>query len=221
MIRTLKASFGLGLLAAVVMSLWNVMGASAITSGHFTSDVETTRLQITEQTGTAHAVQLHNLGKSITCHSPSYSAHLTGTAATPKTSQEIKVVPHYTNCTEGEENATINMNGCYFLFTSRTPPNHATVHFKCPVGKKAIVTSGGCETKFGEQTPSGGATYTTIVGANNKHAITVNVTASNIHNERHGICAIFGTTGTNAEMTGAVTVEGFDLNNNPVNITHT
>jgi len=219
MIRTLKAAFGLGLLAALAMSAMSVMSASAITSGHFTSDaVGGTTFHIEENTGTAHVVKLHapTLGRTIECHHPTYKASTTAT-----TTQVITVEPEYTNCTSGEEAVTVTMNGCDYTFTSRSA-GHATTHFKCPVGKVAEIHSPNGTFTFGAQTPGGGATYTTITDPpTGKHAITANITATGITYECHGLCAIFGTTGHNGEMTGSVTITGKNHAGQKVNITAT
>jgi len=219
MLRTLKAALGLGLLAALAMSAMSVMSASAITSGHFTSDVATTKLDISEVTGSTHQIKFHapTLGATVECHHPTYSAHLTNTTA-----QFITVQPVYANCTNQDaQTVTVTMNGCDYTFTSRTA-GHATTHFKCPVGVKAEIHTPNGTFTFGTQTPTGGgATYTTTT-ENNKHAITANITVTGIHYECHGLCAIFGTTGTNAEMTGAATIKGTDsASGAAVNITAT
>ena len=218
MIRTLKAAIGLSLLAALAMSAMSVMSASATTSGHFTSDVSTTKLNVTETTGTTHSMKLTAVGTTVECHSPSYSGHATGL-----TSTHITIIPVYNNCTTGTGGAaTVTMNGCSYTFTSRTPPGHATVHLDCPVGARAEVHTGGGTLTFGAQTPTtNGVLYETIT-TNNKHALTLNATQEGIHYECHGACAIFGTSGTNAKLSGAATIAGVDsVTLNPVNITAT
>lgn len=220
MIRTLKATLGLGLLAALAMSAIGVMGASAEKSGHFTSDSPSgkTKLDISEVTGTGHQVVLSAVGSTVECHHATYTAHFTGS-----TTQEITVTPEYTNCTTGSGgSATVTMNGCHYQFTSRSS-GHATVHFKCPVGAKAQVHTGAGTLTFGEQTPSNGVVYTTTT-ENGKHALTVDITATGITAECHGLCQFVSpTTIHNATMNGAVTVNGTDADApaNFVNITST
>ena len=210
MIRNLKAAFGLSLLAALILSAVSVMGASAITNGHFVSDSPSgkTKLDITEATGTSHQTQLNAYGAHVTCHDATYTAHHIGTTA-----EAITVTPSYINCTDGNNNPVhITMNGCHYEFTPRTS-GHATAHFRCPLGNKAKVTvtdSSGSSIstmQFGAQTPSGGVVYETIT-TNNKHAITANITIEGIVGECHGLCQIFGTNTTTGKLTGAVTVAG-------------
>jgi len=219
MIRTLKATLGLGLLAALAMTAMSVVGASANTSGHFTQDSGGTAIiDITENTGTAHQIKFHapTLGTTIECHHPTYEAKI-GVLTT----QEITVTPQYTNCTSNEATAIVRINQCDYKFTSRTI-GHATTHFFCPAGAKVEIEVPSSESTFtiGAQTPSGGATYTTTT-ENTKHAITANITVTGIHYECHGFCAIFGTTGTNGEMTGSATIKGTNSAGNPINLTAT
>jgi hypothetical protein len=206
--RSLKAGLGLSMLVALIVAAFGVMSASATTSGHFTSDsAGETKLIPTEATGTTHTTSLSAFGLTVTCHNVTYTAANMKTATT----QEITVTPTYLGCTSGENPAHVRMNGCHYIFTSRTAPGHGTPHFLCPVGKKAEVeiTGSNCIMKFGAQTPtSGGATYDTIEMAG-KHALTVNVTAEGIHAEAHGgICVFFPTNTTTAKLTGSVTVRG-------------
>jgi len=221
MIRTLKAAFGLSLMAALTLIAVNAMSASAITSGHFTSDVSTTILDITEKTTepekSGHEIVLSALGDEVTCHKPTYTSSFTGT-----TTQALTVEAKYENCTNGNKEAvTVTMNGCDYTFTSRST-GHATTHFKCPNSETFAEVHGPTGTfTFTTQTPAGGATYTTVT-EEGKHALTVNITASEITFTCHGLCAIFGThPSQKASMTGAVTVTGTDANKNPVNITAT
>jgi hypothetical protein len=221
MIRSLKAAFGLSVLVALLVSAVNVMSASAITSGHFYSESISsgkTIVDITENTGTSHTVKLNAIGTSVECHSVSYSKpHFT------TTTQEITVVPTYANCTQGGNAATVTMNGCHYIFTSRTPPGHTTAHLRCPTGKRAEVHTSAGTLSFGEQTPTGGGiTYNTIT-ANTVHALTAVITVEGVHYTCHGACQIFGTSGTTATLTGSVTVEGTDTDepNTYVGITHT
>jgi hypothetical protein len=220
MIRSVKAAFGLSLLAALVFSAMSVMSASAITSGHFTSDAVShlTKVHIVEGTETPHKTTLSAIGTTVECHQVHYEApNLAGT-----TFVAITVLAEYTNCTQGGNAASVTMNGCHYIFTPRTPPGHATPHFKCPAGKRAEVHTSAGTLSFGEQTPTqGGVTYTTTT-ENTKHALTVNITAEGIHYTCHGACQIFGTSGTTGKLTGSVTVQGTDaVNKGYVNITHT
>jgi hypothetical protein len=211
MIRSLKAAFGLSLIAALVLSAMSVMGASAKNpeaNNHFSSSSINTKYKVIETTGTAHSIKLSAFGGSVECHSPKYA--VTNTTATKFTTITVTPTEEPTwNCTSGEHKATVNFNGCHYQFTAKaSTATHATVHFLCPTGKKAeVVAENTCTEKFGAQTPTtNGVTYTNI----NKH-ITVNVTVEGIHAEGHGVCQIFGTNTLTAKMNGATTVEGFDV----------
>jgi len=222
MLRTLKAALGLGLLAALVMSAMSVMSASAITSGHFTSDAPsgTTKAQITSVTGGNHSLTLSipALGTTVNCHSFTYSGHMTGS-----TQQALKAEGSLQNCTTNQgEAAVVTNNGCALEFTSRST-GHMTTHFVCPVGAKAEMHTANGTFTFGTQTPTkGGAVATTILGPGGKHSITADITVEGIHYECHGFCAIFGTTGTTATISGSGEGHGVDaVSGNYVNVTAT
>jgi hypothetical protein len=210
MIRSLKAAFGLSLMAALALSAMSVIGASAQNpeaGNHFTSSTTNTKYTVTEVTGTPHQVHLLAYFDSITCHNPQYSVHHTNTTTfTTLTVTPIKSSSW--NCTNAKsEPADIVFNECHYQFTAKArSASHATVHFFCPAGKKLEVVNGSNIMRFGTQTPtSKGVTYTNTNGE-----ITANITAEAIHLECHGPCQIFGTTRVDAKMTGSVTVAGFD-----------
>jgi hypothetical protein len=222
MIRSLKAAFGLSLLAALTMTAISGGNASAINAGannHFVSEAASTFLDISEATGSVHATQFTGWGTTISCHHPTYSAPEIGT-----TTQEITVTPDYKNCTTGSNAvATVDMNGCHYKFTAPGAGTHATVHFICGAGKFAQITTGGGTMTLHPQTPTiKGVTYTKIVDAGTgKHGITVNVTVEGLHGTCHGACQILGTTRTDAKMTGSVTVWGTNAEGKTINITAT
>jgi len=214
MIRTVKTAFGLGLLAALTMLALSAMSASATSTGHFVSDSPSaqTTLDITEQTGTTHEVKLHGWGNTVQCHTvkytrPTQASPLETPTVVGNTVTSISVTGTYSSCTKASDNSavTVKHNGCHYNFT---PGGTGTVHYSCPVGSiTEVITNSGTMT-FGPQTASG-VTYTNIT-ANGKHAITATIAAKNLHGECHGICALLGTTRTDIEMTGAVTIEGTD-----------
>jgi hypothetical protein len=207
MIRSLKAAFGLSLVAALVMSVVGVFGASATTSGHFSSESAKTTYNITENTETTHKTELSAFSATVSCHEVKYTGAQTNTAIF----SALTVTPEYKSCTSGSGVAHVRMNGCHYVFTPRTT-GHATAHFLCPTGKKAEVesTSTGSTMKFGAQTPTtNGVTYSAIV-IDGKNALTTNITVEGIHGECHGACQIFGTTTTTGKLLGSVTVQGKD-----------
>lgn len=226
MIRTLKAAFGLGLLAALSMAAMSVMSASATSNGHFVSDSPSglTTLDITEATGSGHEVKLTGWGSTVQCHTVKYTKPTlpAGTTETPTVAGEtvtaIGVTADYSGCTKGEETVSVTMNGCHYEFT---PGGTGTVHFKCAPGVFAEVHTGAGTMRFTSQTVEG-ITYTNIT-AHNKHAITAHIAVHNIKGECHGFCQFLGTTRHDISMTGSVTIEGTDklAPGTYVNITHT
>lgn len=209
MTRSLKAAFGLSLLAALVFSAMSVMGASAKdpeATNHFTSSTTNTKYTVTENTSNEHHITLIAYSDEITCHNPQYSVHHTN-ATTFTTLTVTPINDTNWNCTnKNNEKAEVHFKGCHYQFTAKaTSATHATVHFICPAGVKAEVTNGANVLKFGAQTPTkNGVTYTNINGE-----ITANVTAEGIHVECHGLCQFLGTTRTDAIMKGSATVAGF------------
>jgi hypothetical protein len=207
MIRSLKAAFGLSILAALAMSALSVMSASATDPGptnHFTSGSSSTVLDIREATGTTHETKLIGWGVTVTCHNITYSA-----PNVDATETQITVTPSYNNCTSGSNTAHVRMNGCDYLFTAPGAGAHETAHFLCPVGKKAEVevTGSGSLMKFGTQTTKGGVVYTAS-SAGGVATLTADITAESIHGECHGLCQFLGTTRTDGKLEGSATIEG-------------
>lgn len=234
----LKA-LGLGLLAVLATSAFAVMNASATVNGHFTHDASGghatiigeeiygsnpkhyLEFQRTEPTGT-------KVGPPIACTEATY--HGTVSSAT---TDSITVTPTYKNCATTDGiwgEVEVTMNGCDYTFRSNsaasthTPTADATVTIDCEPGKAIVIDHPNCTITVDPQTPKGGVTYTTItekVGGVDKHAITINVTATHIVGTFHGgICVFLGTT-KEFDMEGAATVRGFDTNGNQINITAT
>lgn len=223
---------GLGLLAVMATSAFAVMNASATVTGHFTHDaVGHATVVGTEIYGTKHMLEFHRteptgtyVGAPIACTEASY--HGTVTTATV---QSITITPTYKNCatTDGVwGEVDVTMNECDYTFRSNTaasanpPTAHATVTVDCPAGKAIEIHHPNCTITVPAQTPKGGATYTTVT-ENNKHALTVDITATHIVGYYHGgLCIFLGTT-KEFDMTGSVTVKGLNPTNEPVNITAT
>jgi hypothetical protein len=222
MIRNLKKAFGVSLLAALTFSAVHVMGASAIDPGvnnHFTSDAVNTKFDLTVATGTPHNTTFTAYGATIECHHTTYSVHHKNTT----TFTALTVTSEVTGCTSGESVATVHMNGCHYEFTAKnSAATHATVHLRCPVGKKIEWTTPNGTIKYGPQTPTkGGVTYSTIE-MSGKHALTINETIEGTHGECHGACQIFGTTTTSATVKGSMTLQATDtVTGLPVNLTAT
>lgn len=226
MTRTLKV-LGLGLFAALAMSAFAVLGASANeanhTGGHFGQDSGGTATLHGHggNAGNPHSVHLKAFGSTVTC-----TETYTGTQTTA-TATSVTITPHYTLCKSGEENASVNMNGCTYTFTVRqtnTATKHSPVHLKCTGTNKAVVTAPGCTITFGEQLITSAVVYTRIT-VNGKHAVTADITATGIKYEKHGLCEFLSPFGTGphtgAELVGSATLEGKNAAGNPINITAT
>lgn len=225
----LKA-LGLGLLALLAMGAFAVVNASAVTTGHFTSDVAHTEIRGSEKEGTGHTLKFQRTqptntptGSPIVCTEAKY----TGTIASA-TTQVVQVTPEYTGCrTEGDPHGSVSVhhNGCTYTFRSRTT-GHGTVAVDCPANKAIEITHPNCGIKVPAQDPAtnanvmkGGVAYTTTTDNEGKHAITLDVTITHITGHfESGACIFLGTT-KEFDMTGSVTVAGFDTVGNPVGIT--
>ncbi|HEX8688710.1 MAG TPA: hypothetical protein VF729_00540 [Solirubrobacterales bacterium] len=217
-------TLGVGLLLAVAMSSSSSPPAPAETGGHFVSDAPNgfTYLQGVETE--SEFTRLYVLGGSIRCTTATYS-ELTAFA----TETVLNFLPTYEKCYYGAHEAgnTVNvtMNGCEYFFTfSKKPTSDNTVYLECPAGKKIElhVNSGGssvCTLSIPTQVVKGGVAYTTFT-FEGKHAITADVTVSEIFHERHGLCSLMGTNATNGQLSGSAVVLGSE-NGKYVNITAT
>lgn len=234
MMRNLKA-LGLGVVAVLAMGA--LLASSALSSdanytgGHFTNDASDGHVFLTGTEAGTHRTALHYLGQSITCTGITYSG-----TVDQATETEVTIEANYPECWSGEPthpgapNATVHMNGCDYLFTVRqtnASTKHSPVHLKCPKDKKATVITPNCTITFGEQEIKTAVVYKTIV-ENNKHAITAEITATEIKLEKHGLCEFLSPFGTGPHsganggtLTGSVTLTGKDTLNNFVNITAT
>lgn len=206
-------TLGLGLIAALALSAVVGISASAKTGGHFTSDAANTKLVGTENA--THYTELHAVGQSVICNSTSYAGTQAGTTAT-----SITLVPTYHNCeTTEEDSATVTFKNCSYRFLiGEYAHEDNTTELVCPGSEKVEVHTPLCTFTFGSQKPAGGVAYTTTT-ISGKAAITADVTATSISYERHGLCAILGTNGSDGQLTGEVLVSGLDESNNqPTNI---
>lgn len=210
----------LSAIVALAVSAFGVMNATADTGGHFTSEVDHVTIEGTE-TG-EH--QLHFVkeggaaGERIGCTNDSYH----GTISDPDTTVEaIEIFPEWSECetTSSTTKFDIHENGCRFVFTIGDTGTHHTAHLNCPVGEAVEITHPNCNITVPPQTVTG-IVYTTDV-LNGAHAITMDVTVKDIKTEYHEKICIFLGTNHESEMVGSVTVEGFDTDENPVDITAT
>ena len=218
----LKA-LGLGVLAVLAMSAFAAMSATAETGGHFTSEVHHTTIVGSENTTHTTLFSVDG-GTQIKCLETSYHGTTDETTET-----EVTITPTYKTCTTvgaSHHTVTVHTNKCDFLFKvgKSAPTQDNTVEVACS-GAPAYfeITHPNCTIRVPAQSAAtglqGGVAYTTIT-KNNKHALTADVTVSEIaaHYEG-GICVFLGTN-HKATMNGSVTLEGRS-GANPVNITAT
>lgn len=204
MTRNLKA-LGLALVAAFALSAVVASGASAATS--FTSGSDSTIL-----TSKAIGNQVFSTGEStVSCEEVTTDNTTTGTSAT-----EITAEPTYSgNCkitigSLGTLNATIDMNGCHYLFTIGTE-----VHILCPEGKQIEVTATilGTPRKcldIHAQTPTSPVVHyiNATNAATGKMDVEVESTVEGITYEKTGSCAFGTIEGNDANYKGKVTITG-------------
>lgn len=220
----LKA-LGLGLLAALAVSAVAVMNASAETSltGHFTSEVAHTTLQVTEgPEEKVHRLELTVEGfTGIVCDKPTYTSTISEATVTELTVEAKYEACHTTGGTPGEVNVT--MNGCDYRFTQPNKESAKTEHtvdLVCPVGAHVVVDHEGCEITIDPENPRSGIGYTTTV-ENNIHSITLTANVTGFKATLHtGLCVLIGTT-KNGSLTGSATVKGLDTEGHQVGITAT
>lgn len=244
--RKLKA-LGLGLLALLAIGAYSNLGASATQGGHFASAAAHTHLEGLESND--HEVRMGGFFNAVVgCPGTTYGGTMEGTKVT-----KITVTPFYEECLWfGMKNpATIDMNGCTYLFTiGKFAGAHNTVHLECPPGKEINVTLFSSHQKHTEgtpdnctifippQTPENGVAYETTTELG-KHALTLDITIQNITYTKDGPCRFVFPTGkgphghstiggvtVNHEtkglwIEGTVTVRGMDEDLEPVNITAT
>ena len=221
---------GLGLLAVMVTSVFAV-NASATIGGHFTNDAANGHAIITgtEATGTTHRLAFVRLWGSeeeeITCHKASYAGTVSAS-----TVQSVTLAPAWDNCTTGTTGTgttfPIHENGCVLTITSgnlATP--HHTVDVACPKDKAIEITHENCTIRIPPQTVGGGAlnggvTNTTTV-ENFKHALTADVTATEVISYYEtGICIFLGTL-QKLELKGSLTIKATNTEGMSVNLTDT
>lgn len=228
MTRNLKLkAVGLGLLATLAMSAFAASSAfsniEAHQGGHFTAEGPLP-VTVHGHSNETHRVHLNMFGQSITC-TVTWSG-----SQSEETETQLTIVATYTECFSGGNLATFKMNGCHSTFTIRdtnASTLHNDTHFVCPLGAKAEFSrnDGSCNVTFPPQTITNAVTYTTIIGANGKHAITADITEHGLTYEKHGACVFLAPFGTGphvgASLTGSMTLEGTNALGSATNITAT
>lgn len=148
------------------------------------------------------------------------TSSLTGTVPS-LTSSELKLEPHYSNCTMFGLTAHVNATPCYRLYTTPTagsvgnrtgePP-----HYKCPGGGATTFTPtlfGGsvCTLTMEEQTPTGGhVIYTNSGGAGKEMDLLLHTTDTGIHYKGTGGVCGNGETHSDGTYTGTWTLRAYE-----------
>ena len=216
---------GLGLLAVMATSAFAAMNASALTGGHFVSSVSHTIIKGKETPATGvHVLEFSEEGSTsaeskIYCTESSYEGTVQSATVT-----ELTVIPSWEKChtTTRTENFTVTENGCDFNFTVRPEGNtkHNTVHVLCPPDKAIEIHHPNCTITVPAQTVEG-VVYTRQPASGNPDWITLDSTVKGIESQYHGGICVFLGTNHKSEMSGSVTVEGFNTAGEQVSITAT
>lgn len=212
-----------GILAVLAVGICAATSAIATTGGHFTSAASVTRVTGLENTG--HEIHFKRVGEPATsaigCENAFYSSTVIGETVT-----SLNITPKWEKCyTTGDgPEATkfeIDENECTLQFTIGKTGTHHTVDIVCPATKYIEVTHPACTVRIPPQTLTG-ITYNTITaGIPAKHAITLESTIKGAASYfETGICTFLGTS-QEFEMTGSVTIEGFDTDGVRTDITAT
>ena len=131
MTRKFKA---LGLALFATLALGAVM-ASAASATEFTAASYPVKYTGTQASTEPHVFTADTY--ETTCKDASFSGEA------EKTSTTATLTPVYKECTAFGLSATVNMNGCDYLFHLGAEGNNATVDLVCPAGKDVTITAGG------------------------------------------------------------------------------
>ncbi|HET9675921.1 MAG TPA: hypothetical protein VFP21_00280 [Solirubrobacterales bacterium] len=112
--------------------------------------------------------------------------HVTFSGELPNPSETLTVTPTYTECTVIGVKATVETNGCQYVFkgTEKTSENHfkGTQSISCPTEKSIVVstTVPQCEAKIGSQSGLSSVSYISELGASPPN-VKVEENLSSIH----------------------------------------
>jgi hypothetical protein len=210
MTRNLKA-FGLALVAMLAFAGIAAQGASAVVEHSFRLGANKTVLtgkNHSYTTGSSKDVFTATGGVTVECDG-TYENTEEGT-----TKDTLTVHPKYHNCKAFGGNASVDTNGCNYVFDSdttqanghSTSSEHAAVSLECMAGHHILVTGPGCNLTFSANHSSvsvnqslHGVRYTQLVshsdpGGVSKHALTVKATVRTVHYTVLGgsLCGLVG-----------------------------
>jgi hypothetical protein len=196
-----------------------MMGVSSAVAAEFHSEGSSTTL-----TGTQLGVDEFNTnGGTVECQEATYKGSQTGTTATT-----VSVAPTYSQCSalSGFASATIDTNGCEYVFHAELATVEATVDIVCPPEKEITVTASSfgtnkCTVHIPPQQDLDHVVFHND-GVTTTREIIVTVTIEGIHyNETKGtgFGACAGGTASNGTYNGEATVTGEHTENGKT--THT
>jgi hypothetical protein len=212
----------LGLLTMAVFAMTAMAASAAQAAGTFAWDSGTTTL-----TASAAGTQkFTTTAGTVECNEISGHATVSGTSATTLTATSIVYKNNgAASCPLASfGNATINMNGCDYLFHAgeteegSTDSTVGTVDIVCPKGAAIEVTApfGACTIKIAGQTGLSSVTFLANTGATPKD-VDINPAVEKISYTHSGFACGSGS-GTNGTYTGQVTIKGEDSAGKPTNV---
>lgn len=202
MIRNLKA-FGLALLAATALGAFAAQGASAVVEHSFRSTVSHTQL-----TGANETNFVFTLTPELKweCSTVTFEGTNIGEKRDTLTAH-----PQFGSCKFEGEAATVDTNGCNFIFDSDTTASahsgsaeHAGVSIECEAGHHIMVTLGICNLTLNANHNSvavnqglHGIKYTELASHSGKQALTQVWTVRTVHYTTLGgsFCGLLGHAG--------------------------
>jgi hypothetical protein len=205
---------GAALLASMAVAVSAAASVSATTGGHFVSEVGHTSVSAVGDEASSNFVAG---GTKYGCLKTEYPA-----TATSGTVTEVVVSPVIEGCTSKEAGSSlvIDLNGCNVrVKIGKLASEENTVELNCPSEKQVELTASNCTMKVPPQSVGGGVAYTTTT-ANEKHALTVDVSVNFTAHRESGVCVFLGTK-TSASLAEPVTVRGLDTEGVPKSITAT
>jgi hypothetical protein len=216
MIRNLKV-LSIALAAAFAMSAVVASAASAEFKYH--SEIDHTIITGSQVIETVTTTAFG----TVKCKKATFE----GTTTT-KTETELTITPDLKECKAFGVNATVDINGCHYLFTTPTTFTttggtkdlHAEMHLECNTGLGSTIvwTAPGCEVTWPPQTPTVPTVDLKNEGAGAKRDILLTWTLTGITYQGHGLCNPSTAHKNDGSISGTITFTGEDTNKSQVGI---
>jgi len=147
---------------------------------------------------------------TLLCKKATYTGAFTG-----GTTAETVLTPAYSECTFAGNSATVDVNGCQYVFTPTEKGSFTGgLNISCPEEKKIEVTSAGgfgCRVTIGTQTDLEAVRYTNV-GSGTTRKVTIDLNVAGLAYEEHNVffptCASSTVAKTNGTYKGAVSLGG-------------